>query len=71
MRIFFEPAYGPRFFSLAAFVDHLELNLIRIPEDDLPPMGPMAGHNFLAHVLYPYPKNLLMTFEILTPWCLK
>ena len=62
MRIFFEPAYGPRFCSLAAIVDHLELNLfrIRIPEDDLPPVGPMAGHNFLARVLYPYRFELLI-----------
>jgi hypothetical protein len=43
-------------FSLAAFVVNLGLNLFRfqIPEVDLPPMGSMAGHIFLACVLYPY-----------------
>ena len=46
------PEHGPRFCSLAAFVDHLELNLfrIRIPDVDLPPMGPIAGHFFVARV---------------------
>jgi hypothetical protein len=40
--LFLEPAHGPRFCSLAAFVVNLELNLfrIRIPEVDLPPWAP-------------------------------